>query len=265
VSEKLTKAPYRFASSFLWPCFLSVLFYGIAFAIHPARFWEITVFKKLNILIATLAFGFVSFPASAVLFVFSNEFSGAQDCANVATTSSCATLSVEQNGANVDFVLTGNLATGEHIKELSGNQFPFDLVAADFSAFTGSGADAVDGVTIDEDGLKADGDGWFDWRIDFDNSPAFDGVDTLSWSIANTTLDEIIGTNAISVNGTAGKDGFTFAIHAGGFVNNGSGWFSGVRVENGGGEEQVSEPSVLALLGLSLLMLGFVRRRKAIA
>jgi len=216
--------------------------------------------KSLKAIVTALALGLVSLPAGAVVFNFSNEFSGSgATCAN----GSCATLAVTANATGgVNFLLTGTMIGSEFISELSGNQSPFDLVLGDFSGFTGTGADAVEAVHVGQDSFKADGDGFFDWMVELStNPPRFDGTDTLSWTIANTSLSSII--DAVSVGGSPGKNGFTFAIHAQGLANGGgSGWFS---TGGGGGEQEVSEPSMLALFGLGLLMMGFLRRRTAIA
>lgn len=217
--------------------------------------------KNLKAIAAALALGLASLPASADVFTFTSEFSGSgDDCANP----NCATLTVTANGSGgVDFTLSATLGSGEFITGLFGNQNPFDLTEADFSAFTGTGADSVEDVDVGLNGFKADGDGFFDWTIDLStNPPRLTGTETLSWTIANTTLAEIVG--AGSVNGPADKTGFTFALRVQGLGanNQGSGWFSS---GGGGGQQQVSEPSMLALFGLGLLMMGFLRRRKGIA
>lgn len=200
----------------------------------------------------------VALPAHAVLFSFSHEFSGSGDvCAN----GTCATLSVLQNGANVDFLLNSNLNTGEFITGLYGNRDPFaNPTLTDFNSRGGTGADAVSSLSSGPDAFKADGDGFFDYVWDFNNSgtPRLDGTDTFSWTFFNASLDDFV--NAVSVNGPVGKNGFTFALRLQGLGagNEGSGWFDAVTAPNG----QVPEPGTNALLALALLSMAFVLRRR---
>jgi hypothetical protein len=208
---------------------------------------------------AALLIGFMAFPASAepVLFTFSDEFSeSGGTCANV----SCATLSVEQVGNDVNFILTANLASGEFITGLYGNLDPFAAITV---GATGGTTDE-DEATFSQglDAFKADGDGDFDWMWDFSQSPPrLDGAETFTWSFLNVSIDDII--DAVSQDGPAGKTGFTFALRVQGLGadNQNSGWFYAVR-ENGTPPEQISEPGILALFAVALLTLGLVRRRR---
>src|SRR5262245_40950446 len=119
--------------------------------------------RRLKILMAGLALAASALPAHATLVSFSNEFSGSgYTCANV----TCATLSIDQVGSNVSFVLTANLASGEFITGLYGNRDPFFGSSIGIGTIGGTytgGFTFVNAV----DGFKADGDGFFDWTFAF--------------------------------------------------------------------------------------------------
>lgn len=213
--------------------------------------------KRLKAAMAVaLLLGFTALPVSAVVFEFSTEFSGSGGaCADTV----CATLSVEENlTGGVDFLLSANLASGEFIPRLYGNKDPLDdLQVADFLNFAGTGQDAFVSVRVGLNAFKADGDGYFDWLINFRRSPPrFDNGDTFSWTIVDTSLADVI--DAVSQGGPTSKTGYTFALKVQGLGagNEDSGWFLATPRE-----QQVSEPGVLALVGMALLALGFVRRR----
>ena len=226
--------------------------------------------RSLRVAIAGLSLSLMSAPASAVLFSFTAEFSGTgATCANA----TCATLSAVQDGSDVDFLLTANLTGPEKITNLYGNKDPFDgLLPTDFANVGGTyitvdggtAAAAVRGADETNAAFKADGDGYFDWRWDFNTSdPTLNGSDTFAWTILDASLESIV--DAISVNGSPGKNGFTFAMHVQGLGARGglSGWFYAVREDGGGGETEIPAPSVLALVGLGLGMIRLRRRRKA--
>jgi hypothetical protein len=204
--------------------------------------------------------GAVSFQAAAAIFGFSNEFSGGADCANATT--GCATIEATQVGADVHFKLAGTMSGNEFITSIYGNSTGV-VNAVNFSGATNALEAAPFNYTAD--GHKADGDGFFDWVINLSsNPPRFDGVDVLEWDFLGVTLGSII--DSISVNGPAGKTGFTFALHAQGLAE-GSGWFNGEPgtppppppppPPNG-----VPEPGTLALAGLALAGVALGRHRK---
>lgn len=213
----------------------------------------LTFSQKARNLFAGLALASSALAADAAVFTFSNEFSGSGfGCANA----NCATLSAQQVGNDVQFLLTANLAQGEFITGLYGNWDPFQFATShfSFSADGGTGADAALALSAGLDQFKADGDGSFDWVFNFNTSatPRLDGTDTYSWIFTNAAIDDIL--NAISQNGPTGKTGFTFAMHVQGLglENTGSGWFNSTAGGDGGG--QVPEPGTVALLALGLLL-----------
>ena len=132
---------------------------------------------KHVIAVAALAAA-ASMPAHAVLFGFTNEFSGGTDCGFVA--SGCATLEVTASGAtDTHFKLTGTMFAGEFITSLYGNINPYAVPAVE--NLTGTGLASAEGFSFSQDAFKADGDGFFDWRLDLSsNPPRFNGSDI--WS-----------------------------------------------------------------------------------
>jgi hypothetical protein len=210
-----------------------------------------SLLRLTAVLFSSLLLGSV---AQADLISFSDEFSGSGDtCGNV----SCATLLVVQDGADVDFTLTSNLASGEFITGLYGNIDPFQLAN---SIFTNVDASAISGwsLTGGLDCCKADGDGNFDYAWGFPTSgDVLEGTDVFSWTFQNISLADVM--QGLSQGGPEGKTGFNFALRVQGLGagNGGSGWFYSTP-----GTTTVPEPGTLALLGIGLLGMGLMRRRQ---
>jgi len=164
-----------------------------------------------------------SMPAHAVLYGFSDEFSGGADCAVAST--GCALLEVTAITGGVHYKLRGTMLGTEFITGFYGNIGNGAFVTPTVVGPTGTGLNAFDGISFSQDAFKADGDGYFDFLVDLSsNPPRFDGIDVLEWDFMGITLAQATG--GISVNGGDPlKNGFTFGLHAQGLAE-GSGWFN---------------------------------------
>ena len=111
-----------------------------------------------------------------------------------------------------------------------------------------------------EDGFKADGDGYFDWRLDFVNS--FNSG-TASVNVTGTGLDstDFLAWSQPGQGSDPNKGPFMAAIHVGDVSgdNTDSGWYAA----SAGGDTPVPEPGSLVLLGAGALGLLWYRRRKS--
>jgi len=215
-------------------------------------------FKLKSVALGVLtALAMIHAPAQAVDIGFTNEFSGGTDCAVAAT--GCSILTVTSFAGGVHFEFQGTMVAGEFITELSGN---YNGGPLSISNVAGTGLASYEGFSFASNSFKADGDGFFDWKIDLSsNPPRFDGTDTLSWDFLGATLSQF---NSLSVNGPEGKNGFLFATHAQGLANGGSGWFNGT-VPPGGTPFDVTpvpEPETYALFGAGLAAMAWLNRRR---
>jgi hypothetical protein len=185
-----------------------------------------------------------SLAANGALFSFSNEYSGSGDsCANTV----CATLNVVQNGANVDFTLTGNLGTGEFITGLYGNWDPYQDAELKLSNANGTTNEDDSDLDGELDAIHAAASRYFDWGFDFSPKPErLDGVETFTWTFTGAAVDDLIGAISVDLDGPNDKPGFTFVLRVQGLggENEGSGWF--YSTTNG----RVPEPGTLWLYAL---------------
>jgi hypothetical protein len=214
------------------------------------------VASKVRSAIAGVAFAMASVVANAAIINFSSEVS---ESGSVCANGTCATLSVTDNGAGgVDFFLSANLAPGEFITGLFGNRDPFAV-----STLSNVVADTTATFNLfnAEDGRNAPTGRDFDWELVFSNAPPtnrFDNLDTISWTFADTELDDIL--LALSVGGPPGGPDFAFALRVQGLGDDNEG--SGLFVDDGGGDDEIPEPGSLALVGIALLAAAAARRRR---
>ncbi|MDK3072435.1 VPLPA-CTERM sorting domain-containing protein [Sedimentitalea sp. JM2-8] len=168
------------------------------------------------------------------------------------------------------------LLASEHVKEFYFNLDPFlspltwDLT--DTSAAWDSYGEGLDT-------FKADGDGFFDYRLVFDNANRLSGTEIYSFSITGTDLDltDIVSKSTASGNATI-IGGFYFAAHVGGIPDPAggsslSGWITCNHWDQNGGcsggptprsgppPNNVPVPASLPLLLTALGAAAFMRRR----
>jgi hypothetical protein len=214
--------------------------------------------KKMRFMLAAAALALAG-PASAVTLVFQDEFSGGVNCQNLV--SGCSVLTATTIAGGVHMSFTGTMAPGEFITSLYGN---FTGAFPTVANLAGNTETINGGFSFATDAFKADGDGFFDWKLDlFSGGPAvrFNGNDNISWDFMGVTLQEL---NSLSVNGPIDKNGFLFATHGQGLVNGGSGWFRGQLAP---GSEPfdvtpVPEPETYALFMAGLAAVAYMQRRR---
>ncbi|HSQ56566.1 MAG TPA: hypothetical protein VLM40_12560, partial [Gemmata sp.] len=112
----------------------------------------------------------------------------------------------------------------------------------------------------------ADGDGFFDVRVDLSTSIPFGAGDKITFEVQNTTVANAFD---VSVNGPVGKNGFYAAVHAQSLSVPGttadSGWYTGTPHDIPNPPGSVPAPPAIILLATALPVLGLRRylRRKA--
>ena len=211
--------------------------------------------------VAAAFVGFLALPASAGTLTFQLDyvFSGTTTPAGPAPWVQAA---FEDVVGGVQLTITAtNLTGSEFISDFYFNFNPILNAASYLPSPTGGTQIGWNSITAGNNCCKADGDGYFDFNIDFPPPPGngdlFKGGETFVVRIpgALTTADF----NYVSVNGPKGATGFYAAAHV-----------QGIATEHGTtsvwiapSPSQVPEPGTLLLLGAGLTGLASVRRRRS--
>ena len=208
--------------------------------------------KQICVLAAAILFMIPATQADVLTFGLSYEFSGATSPAG-STPWLTATLNDHGGTGSVDLLLeTTNLTDNEFVFLWLFNLDPtLDPTALSFSAPTKTGLFTDPDIYADPDAYKADGDGDFDIKIEFDNSdgaPTRFGVDdAVQYTITGIPELTVDSFDFLSVEG-GGQGSFPTAAHVGGIGEN-SGWIS------------IPEPNSMVLIGMASSMIAFVRSR----
>jgi hypothetical protein len=214
---------------------------------------------KIFILSALMAFSVSPASAGVITFYLDTEFSGATPPAGTAPWVEATFVDVV-GGVQLTISAT-NLTGSEFINEFYFNFNPSLNAALYLPSPAGTGTQtAWNLITAGNQCCQADGDGQFDFSVDFPPPPGtfadlFTAGETfvLNFLFAGITTADF---NYPSVNGPPGKDGFYAAAHVQGIgpTGGGSGWI-------GGGPRQLPEPSVLLLLCIGLGLARVTRRK----
>jgi hypothetical protein len=220
--------------------------------------------KLLFVFLLLGAFLCFTQPASAgsVSWDLDVEFSGAQTPSGTAPWGNATFV---DNGGGVTLTMTSYLNQAglandpEYFREWYFNFDPsLNLEASDFEFQTVSTGIAAT-VTVDENNLRADGDGWFDVVFDWNNND-FDGNgETVVYFIAGVSAADFNYLSSSTKGGTL-NDGLPHAAHALGLpwpdapegqdpVDGGSGWLT------------TPIPGSALLLAPGLILLGALRRK----
>lgn len=206
---------------------------------------------------AALTFGMQQ-ASAAITWTFGTEFSGSGS-----SLSGPVIVTLDDGGGTGNVTVTID-ATGldgtltEYVSGLYLNLNP-DLPLMSLSMITDGGS--VDPISAPKayNAHKADGDGFFDIRVNWGNQSFTAGeTDTLTFSLAGLTEGDFDFLSAPGPGGTSGP--FVAALRARslGDDGEGSGWFYPETVP-----VTVHEPGTLTLFGAGLIGLGAVRRRRS--
>lgn len=212
---------------------------------------------------AMLAAGLCAPPASAMIVYMSlgHEYSGGTPPVGTIA----ATISDIAGGVKLE--LSNNLVAPQFVDEWYFNLDP-GVTGANISQVGGAGV-APATWTVSYDGLKADGDGFFDLRFNFatgNNDPnRFTGSETATFQILNTNVQASDFLTALSVGAGNSQDGLYSAAHVQAIPpGGGSGW---VTLEPNTTPIEIPLPAALWLLGagfLGYLGIGYSRRTEGV-
>lgn len=218
---------------------------------------------------ALIGLGMTAVPLSAwALMIDINTYVTGSPASGTATV---ATLALTQNGANVDFTLSnsvnnlpGNIGDDAYISQLL---FSYDtdppLTSASFSNFGGTQSISIDQVHIDPSGKSAGYDFYLELDYSTKSADRFLNGEFTTWTISNVAINDFLG----SVSGS-GAGGLAM-VHIQ-QVGAGSGGQDSLKYVGSVGtsppppdpQNPVPEPASLALMGIGLLSLGIMRKRK---
>lgn len=220
-----------------------------------------------KILIISLIFLFSTLSSAwgtSIIYELGTEFSGAADPVGIAP---WVTATFDDSGTpgSVDLTISNVGLTGtEFISEF---YFNFEGTALTLpTLLPPPGSDPIDGISYSPNSFKADGDGFFDVLISFNQSgDRFTAGETVTLSMTGTgiVIDDF---NFLSLGAGNSPDGLYVAAHIQSIVGSPdgtSGWITG----EGGGTiivDPIPEPGTLVLLGCGLLgMAGLARKKRS--
>lgn len=188
---------------------------------------------------------------AVVQFDYVFEFSGATAPAGSAP---WLTATFDDGGTSGSVVLTlsaSGLTGTEFVSAWYFNVDPF----ANLTSITQTSTDPLATISIGEDGFKADGDGLFDFKIDF-AANAFTSGDTAVFAILGTGLLAGAFSAVSALMGGPESGGLLAAAHVQsiGIDGEDSGWVAAIPI-----------PAALPLFLAALAGLGLVARRRWIA
>lgn len=203
----------------------------------------------LGLVALTAALGFAPVAGAGVLnFDASIEFSGATQPAGPAPWLRTTITDVAPGTVTIQFNNIGLVGT-EFVAGWYLNLDPnLDATNLNFGSPVQVGTFALPSISLGTNAFKADGDGFFDIKLDFGNAnPQRFGVgESLLYTVTGISGLDVNDFNFVSVNGPVGNNGFVMAAHVQSIGPNGddSGWVT------------VPEPATLGLLAAALALVG---------